>query len=275
MIAEEISSKNWNLYEDMIPREYARPALKGDYQALGVRILHRPCGAVVWKEPEDEEYGTLFSLYVAPEARRLGVGTELLRRMLEKTRAKNIPGLLFTYVFEGDRMGLSPFFDKYKVTMETETCPLGSVTIKEVLEAMVKKNIKESKADGIKLSDLRKQDYAVVDKWIYEHIHERLADYMTNGSWGYMSIKDGKVKTALLFSMEFVGTINLSFAFAAQGSEAKLPELMALAVSNLVRDYHADTVIEMLLVNEQSKKLYEGLFGDAPYEIDVVRGAVA
>ena len=273
MVTEEITNQNYEEYMDMVPHEFDNGLVSGRYFAIGAKLAGRVVGAAVWEAPDEKKLGTLHSIYVAPEARRLGTGTELLRALTEKIEENGLEGLEFSYVAEGDRLTLSPFFEKYKVELDISPCELGSVTLKEVLEAMTKKNIKAQNASGKRLSEIPKSEYPVIDKWMHRHIGECVTDYLSLGSAGYISMNNGNVESALLFSTEFEGVLNLTYAYAAKGSEVKLPGLMALAVLDLTRNPFADITIEMLLVNEASRKLYEGLFGPAPFKVSVVRGA--
>ncbi len=273
MVTEVITKQNYEEYMDMIPHELDRGIVSDRYKAIGVKLVGRPVGAAVWEGPSDRERGSLLSLFVTPAARRLGGGTELFRTLIEKIREDGIEALEFSYVAEGDRLCLTPFFEKYEVALVTESCPLGRVNLKEVLESLTKKNIKAGNATGKKLSELSREERPVVDKWIHKHINEYLSDYLEEGSLGYVTMKEGNVESALLFSTEFKGTVNLSYTYAAKGGEVKLPGLMASAVLDFAKTLSGDTVFEMLLVNEASKRLYEGLFGPAPCEVEVVHGA--
>ena len=181
MRTENIGKQNWEKYKDMIPHEYDRGVIFGKYHALGVTMNDRAVGAILWEDPMEGDYGALLSLYVLPEARRLGAGTELMRSMLTMTREKKIPGLEFHYVEEGDRIALSPFFRKFRVPMEKETCPLGRVSLNDAMDVLMDRGLRSKDAGGVNIRSILREEHGMVDAFIHEHIHEHLEDYLVEG----------------------------------------------------------------------------------------------
>ena len=248
-------------WSETLPREYFPLIRDGRARAGGVEFVGINAGSIVWMHDEKEGSARLLAIDVLPEARRMGIGTELIREAVKEMNEEKLSAVECAYGEYQDRVTLRPFLNACGLQTDLREMPLGRVSLKEAGEKLKEKGLlKESRGCGLRrlpMEERRKAREAI--------------DAVSGGSGAaydrekpecYVIFNDGKMVSAALFSEERKGVISLDYLYN-EGSPAGLAGLLATALSELAQEYPEDTAIEMLLTTEQGQKLYEGLFGEA------------
>ena len=103
-------------------------------------------GAVAWR-PRDKT-AELLSIYVAPEARRLGIGTDLLRDAVQNMKKAGCSEIHFKYSEYGDRTALTPFFNNIGFETDVDEMLLGKKPLSEIIADAGKKGVGKAKGEG-------------------------------------------------------------------------------------------------------------------------------
>ncbi|MCR5278234.1 MAG: GNAT family N-acetyltransferase [Lachnospiraceae bacterium] len=262
MRREIINKDNVQLYIDMIPSDLEDLLFQKNVHAFGAVFAETPVGAVIWADTEGDTYGRLLSLFVVPEARRLGVGTYLLETVASDMVDAGKEGIAFKYNESGDRRFLTLFFNIVGFETDTSDVPVGRVTFGDAARALKDLPGIETEA-GIPVSHLAGKEKAVLHNWISRMSPENASIYMRTKPDSFAVIDDGEVKGALLFRKEDEETISLDYAYSS--NPRSLIGMLSLALKTIAPECTKDTRLEMLLATDAGRGLYEKLFGPTEY----------
>ncbi len=261
MRRETINKDNLKLYAEMIPAELGPLLFQKNTHAFGAIFAETPVGVAMWDDAENDSYGRLMSIYVAPEARRMGIGTYLLESVMKDMQDAGKEGISGKYSDAGDRALLTPFFTEFGIEIETLDVPVGRVTLLEAVKAI--KNIPGAgKETGVSSADLSGREKNTAIKWIETLSGESAGQYMTGKPESFFVLDGEDVRSALLFRKEDEETLSLDYAISQDPKS--LVGLLSLAVQHYALEYSKDTKIEMLLATHSGLGLYERLFGTTP-----------
>ena len=262
MRCENIDRDNFELYSEMIPGDLDEILFQKNIHSFGAVFAETPVGAVVWSEDEEDSYGRLMSIFVAPEARRLGVGTFLLEAVAKEMEAAGKEGITFKYSESGERRLLTLFFNISGFETDSFELPVGRISFLEAAKALKALPGSEKEA-GTPVSKLAVKDRNALLTWIRKMSPENATEYSVMRPESFAVLDGGEVKGALLFSKEDESTLSLDYAYSSDPKS--LIGMLILALKTLAADYSKDTVIEMLLATDSGRGLYEKLFGPTEF----------
>lgn len=246
---------------DLIPGEQRRLiAEKGADGGFAV-MAGEYIGAAVWRAAD--EVGELLSLYVLPEARRLGAGTLMMESVVRQMRAAKLKDISFKYSDMYDRTALTPFFNDIGFETDVVDMPLGSATLKEIAEGLIKNKADKAEAVGECLYDLPKKDSNAINEELYKISGQDMSIYDVQWPGTYViRDTDGGIMGAAFMREEREDILSLDYLFN-NGSPKVLMGFLKKIVTRLDDHYGPDTRMEMLLATDEGEKLFESLIGDA------------
>ncbi len=236
-----------------------------DFHMVGAEFLEEPAGLITWKENGDE--AEILSIFVDAGARRLGIGTELLQKMLE-LMSSGIKTVFFGYTDEDEHSLLTPFFERFGAQIEASVYPLGLFTVGEAVKKMEEMAIMEAK-------DCSFGHFSVADKnllyhWIEENTELDPKIYMESTP-GFAIIRENKVKAVLLMR-DVEDTVYLDYLWGEDSAFGTMELLSAFHDYLVTLTDHQDRLVHMILATEHSKTLYRRLLGKPQNEITLCRG---
>ncbi len=256
---ESIDKDNIKLYAGMIPVETEPLIFHKKTHAYAAVFAESPVGAAVWSESDKDGYGRLLSLFVLPEARRMGIGSFLLETVMGKMIELGMEGIVCRYSDSGDRALLTPFFNELGIETNVASVPLGRVSLLEAAKAV--RNIPGAgKETGISSAKLTGREKNSVCRWIEELSGEDPIEYLNGNSESFFVLEGDSVKSALLFRREDEETLSLDYALSSDPKT--LIGLLSHALRVYAGHYPKETRIDMLLATESGFGLYKKLFGD-------------
>ena len=178
--------------------------------------------------------------------------------------------LQFSYVATRDRVTLEPFFDALDIYVQRSDCPVGSVTLKDVREALDKKKLSKAGDGGLTFDELTFQEKGVVKNWIKSGFGVDIDSYTDTDVPCIFLLKDNEVEAALIMGDGGVGIIDLDLAYCKPGHEVLFATLLNKAVCELEKHFDDDIRIEMLLTTDEGAGLYSGLFGETAFSVPVM-----
>ncbi len=224
----------------------------------------------------------LRSLYVAPEFRRLGVGTELMDALPEGR-------LTFTYEATDDRVTLEPFFDAVDVETERLDIPFGEFYVVDAIEMLEQKYPHGEETEALFYEDLTMGQSKVAEGWLeasfgarglYDQVYDRRCIFLLseNSVKAAMIIREVEPSDFDVLSLdegeEPEKTFFLDYLFCEPGQMKQLPGMMKKLAERLYRDQGANARMQAFLMNREGQRLYASLFGEPEIEIPlIVRGA--
>lgn len=243
-----------------LPTEYHSAFNRKELSGAVAYFAGRPVGGVAWKRAD--KTGELLNLYVAPEARRLGVGTGLLGQAVMDMQHEGLEEIHFKYSDYGDRTALTPFFNDSGFYTDVDELPLGKRTLGQVREAISKKGVDKAGNEGVCLFDLDGRKKAAVRDQLTKVCGVDLDIYDRQWPGVYVITDDTKVRTAAFLREEDEKRLSLDYLYNT-GSPKDLACLLEKMSERVAGHYPDDTEIEMLLATEAGQKLYEAMFGEA------------
>lgn len=243
-----------------LPTEYHSAFKKNLLSGAVAYFAGRPVGEVAWKKAD--ETGELLSIFVAPEARRLGAGTGLLGQAILDMQNDGLKEIHFKFGDYGDRTALLPFFNDSGFYTDVDELPLGKKTISEIRDAIYKKGVDKAGEEGVCLFDLDGMEKAAVRNALFEVCGIDLDIYDRQWPGTYVILEDKKVRAAAFLREENDKCLSLDYLFN-HGSPKDLACLMENIIKRVSEYYPDDTVVEMLLATSSGEKLYEAMFGEA------------
>ncbi|MCR5033553.1 MAG: GNAT family N-acetyltransferase [Lachnospiraceae bacterium] len=267
MRTEVLNKNNLELYRELIPGALDSVVFTQGIHTVGALFAETEAGLAIWRDKEGQPYGELMSLFVLPEARRMGIGEYLLEHVVEDMKKAGKEGICAKYLETGDRSLLTPFLSEMGIETERMETPVGRVTVGEALKAVDKVAGKLEEC-GSPVSELAGRNKAATLRWIEDLCGEDARQYMTGKPESFVILEDGEVKSALLFRKEDETTISLDYAFSSDPKS--LLGLLKLAERTFATEMEMGINIEMLLATQAGKGLYEKLMGEPSLNCTVV-----
>lgn len=256
---ESIDKDNYKLYAEMIPSDIDHILFHKNVHAYGAVFAETPVGVAVWSESDRDVFGRLLTLFVLPEARRMGIGSFLLETVMEKMREAGKEGICCKYSDTGDRAFLTPFLNEMGIETEVISVPVGRVKLLDAAKAV--KNIPGAgKETGVPSGRLSGREKNCVCRWIEELSGGDATAYLSGQPESFFVLEGDEVKSALLFSKEDEETLSLDYALSSDPKS--LVGLLSSAVIEYANRYSKDTWIDMLLTTDSGQGLYQKLFGE-------------
>ena len=224
--------------------------------ALGVRFLDEAQGALVWEE--DEQNVALESIYVRPQARRLGLGKALIQRFVRETWREGRE-IRISYVEEGERRLLTPFLENSGFFIDTAAFPTGAVPLQRLNEELLPQ-LGTNRSGTRPLYQLSARERGVCEKWLKEQLALPMKPYLVTEPASFAVIKSGEVQGAVLLRRQDEGII-LDYCWIMQSNPLILARLLACAIEHLDEFYAPETIVRMTLSTTQARVLFERLFG--------------
>ena len=241
-----------------IPQELFVELMNGTegIYALGVWFLGEAQGALVWEE--DGQSVALESIYIRPQARRLGLGTALIRRFVQETRSEERE-ISVSYVEEGERCLLTPFLRDNGFFVDTAAFPAGTVTLRQLNEELLPQ-LRTNRSGVRPIWQLSVRERGVCEKWLKEQLALPMQPYLSAEPASFVAIRGGEVQGAVLLRRQEKG-IALDYCWIMQSNPIVLAKLLACAIEHLDELYAPETMVRMTLSTTQAQALFERLFG--------------
>ena len=254
--------------EALLPPELLKRFEKKELFGGVCSLADELVGAVAWRKDEEEKAGEVLSIFVKPEARRLGAGSFLVSNIAREMIHEKCKEIRFTYSEYGDRTALTPFFNEIGYETEVSMIPLGRMTLWELNDAMIKKGITKVAGDAACLYEIEKTERMKLREELSRVSGQDINSYDKELPGTYVVTDGSKIKAALFVSEEKSGILSLDYLYG-NGSPKDIASIMKTAVMRLLTHYDRETVCEMLLATEAGRNLYEGMFGEAEYSYRV------
>ncbi|MCR5097878.1 MAG: GNAT family N-acetyltransferase [Lachnospiraceae bacterium] len=242
-----------------LPAEYHSAFKKKELSGAVAYFAGKPVGTVAWKKADDAA-GELLSLYVAPEARRLGIGTGLLGYSVIEMQKAGLKEIKFKYSDYGDRTSLTPFFNDSGFETDVDEMPLGRMKLSDIRTAAKKKGIDKARDEGDCIFDLDGKVKAAARNALSQVCGVDLDIYDRQWPGTYVLMDGNNVKTAAFLREEDDNLISLDYLLNS-GSPENLASLIEKILNRISEHYSDDTEVEMLLATGSGAKLYEAMFG--------------
>lgn len=224
--------------------------------ALGVWFLEEAQGALVWEE--DGQSVALDSIYIRPQARRLGLGTALIQRFLREIRTEERE-ISVSYVEEGERSLLTPFLRDNGFFIDTAAFPAGAVTLRRLNEELLPQ-LKTNRSGVRPICQLSVRERGVCERWLKEQLDLPIQPYLSQEPASFAAIRGGEVQGAVLLRRQGED-IALDYCWIMQSNPMVLAKLLACAIEHLDEFYAPETRVRMALSTAQAQALFERLFG--------------
>ncbi len=259
-------------YYSMLTREGQESFDNEEAIVFGLSVDGKSAGAIAM-EPDGEGAVNITSLYICPEFRRKGFGTELVY-----TAASYIVNAEGVYRIEAtiaesddieDGDGLRKFFEWLDFKMEKdEEHGAYSVTIGDISGCDV-----ISKAKPGEFYPYNRILSAVKNRVILEH--PALTDAIGNGKieedmsfFADNDLEAGEMSDCIVFVRE---DRDIVMAWAqAENNKMNLVKLFRSAFEAAEKKYGPDQVVRIPYINENSKKLIGKILGDTARETEIV-----
>lgn len=264
MNVKSIDKNNFPDYSDYIPEEFWDCIDNEKAFAYGADFSDTPAGAILWFS-EDDSNAELRSIFVAPEYRRLGVGTELISPIRDRK-------ICFCYEELGDKVSIRDFLAAVGIESEELSFGYGELTVGEAMRHFAEANIDSSKEYGCFYEELSRTEKKAVREFL-EKRGEYSGVYERNGGDSLFYISKNKVRAAILLS-EGEDMISCDYVFFEKGKMVIFFGMLARAAKHLKSRYDENERISFYLSTDDGRKLYEKLFEPIRYEVPIVTDAL-
>ena len=272
MRCETLTGQALQEYRYLIPGELFGRINEDTFRVTGIRLFNEPCGALVWEKDPSKDTGRLLCIYVEPSCRRIGAGRKLLETVEKDMAEEGIKELDFLFAVTGDRSMLVPFFDDTDVETEILEFPAGTQRLRDIVASIEKKGLDMAKPNGKTIGELENNEKNIVKAWLWENFSEELLSFEGEYPPSFVSLEDGTVRSALLFSEGSEGVLELNYVY---GKDTKsLMGLINLAADTMAGIYPANTLIETMLTNKKAIALYTNLFGEPDESMAICNGKI-
>ncbi len=229
---------------------------KSRQHAAGILFMDEVAGAICWEE--NELSWELQSIYIIPEYRRLGLGSELMESLAARMRKKGIKKLNISYVGEEELVMLLPFLIHCGFAMETIDVSVG-VTDVQTGQARLEKLRYDKKIGRYKkLSELTPKEGKICDQWMQTTLGVHIDAYEGVQPASYV-ILDGIQVIGILLFRQVEDVLRLEYCRVKKEAIIRVVPLLAKAIADLGEQYPGDTRIEMILSNEYARNIYSRL----------------
>lgn len=252
-----------------IPQELFTELLrqKKGLHAIGVSFLEEAQGALVWEETEQ---GVLLeSLYVRPQARRLGLGSALLRQLFGEAKRLGARAVSVLYTEEGERRMLTPFLAQSGFVLDAFSFPAGHVTLGRLTAELLGK-LGKDRTQVRPVCALSVPEQRACAQWLERQLNAPLTPYLGEEPASFAVIRGREVQGAVLVRRQ-EDELSLDYCWVMQNQPVVLAKLLACSIEQLSGLYAPETVVRMTLATEQAQKLFCRLFGQ-PQETTVFCG---
>lgn len=275
MSVEIIRNSKALKYKDFIPGEFMEGVMTGQLQAIGGFFADDRAGALVYEKEDD--LIIIRSIYVAPEFRRLGVGTELFEELPEGK-------ISVTYEAVDDRVTLEPFFEAVDVELERLDVPFADFTVGRARNALKRLNADRAGEIGSFLDELTPSQENVVLSWFSDEFGEEGLDRTTYDSASIFYLEKGEVKGAIFIRRDEPSDydivvngpdsppddlLDIDYIFCNSSNKKALPAMMNKLIKRLSNEHKDTSRIQGLIMNDSGLNMYRVLFGDAAVSIPV------
>lgn len=245
---------------------------KEGLHALGVFFLEETQGALVWEETV--QGAEIRSIYIKPDARRLGLGSALLRCLQKELQKKQSAGaeLSISYIEDGERSLLTPFLAESGFLMEQVRFPQGEVTLAQLQETLLPR-LGGARENTKSLYQLLPKSHRICAQWLKEQLDAQLTPYLGKRPESFIFIEKDEVQGAVLLR-EQENAISLDYCYVKANRPRTIALLFAQAITHLGTLYAPDTQIRMTLSTPQAQRLFEKLFGTAKQETIFCSGSL-
>ncbi len=183
----------------LIPESARRILPERNTEVLGAEFLEEICGVLVWEASGPE--GILHSLYVAPEARRLGLGTSLMQLLSREMLRLKVESCDFGFDVTDETEGMLPFLASVGAFYETMELPMGTVTAGEGRAALERFGFGNAGCESVRnIRELSGSETGILSEWMREHTEQSLLPYLSGMGLSQVSLRGGKVDGVLLVS---------------------------------------------------------------------------
>ncbi len=272
MRCEALKGQALREYSSLIPGELFVKVNEDTCHVLGIRLFGEPCGACVWEEDLSGNTGRLLSIYVDPPCRRIGAGRKLLETVGKDMAENGIKELDFIFAVTGDRGMLVPFFEDTDVETQILGFPSGTQRLRDIIASLERKGLDMAKPNGKTIGELDRNEKNIVQTWLWENFSERSESFEGDYPPSFVSVEDGVVRAALLFSKEAGGVLGLDYVY--EKDTKSLMGLINLAADTMSGLYPANTPVNIMLTNSRSVSLYTALFGKTGESLAVCSGKI-
>ena len=237
--------------------------------ACGVTFMDQVAGAVCWEE--NGAIWKLQSIYIFPEFRRLGLGSELIHELEKRLWNKKGKKLTVTYGDEDELVMVSPFLTYCGFEMEEVDIPEGITTLEGILEGLKSNGILDKTGKCTRLYQLTAKDRNVCRALILKELGENMDNYLFRKPASYAVMDQNEVIGLLLFREEGDHLV-LDYCKIKRASAARMLPLFAAAANDLSSKYPPDTKVSMILSNEAAVNLYSRLVGNTYQDATLING---
>ncbi len=267
-----IDEKNISEYKDFIPSDLYETLFSENVLRLGMEFSGMPAGAILCKYGDDKKPAKLLSIYVIPEARRLGIGSGLILAAAKELAVRNKESLSFRFIGTEDRKTLIPFLSSVGCEVDVTDTPVGSVTLGEAAKEL-NSFFENAQEQGKAISELTNAEKNVFVKVLGKTADHYSKDYLSGKPESFVIMRDNYIKSVLAFSEEDEDTLSLDYAYSADPRDFAM--LLKYAARRLSESYGEDVRIEMLLMNESSREIYGRMFGEPEMKVAVAEGTLS
>ena len=242
--------------------EIGNSVKEGELIGIGGNFGDDPAGVVVYRYDEKES-ADLRYIYVEPEYRRLGVGTELI----DATECSYFD---FTYEATGDRVNLEPFFTAVDIYTEKIEYPFSELSVKKIKEEFLKNGVLKAKNTGSFYSEMDGEKKKAFSDWMQSEFGESAFLYTTDRPKSIFNFKDGHTDSVVLVSEMNSDTLNLDYIFSQSRDSVEMLGMLRRVFEKALSDYGTEAYIRMMPKMEDGMKIYNKLFGEVTESIPVV-----
>ena len=257
-----------NQWIKMIPLEILSDNGMRNTKMLGVLFGDEKAGAIVWSEMPDKV--KLLSIYVDQGARRMGLGSGLIRAMRDEITKKKLALTEFDYAEEHEKGTLTPFLERFGGQIFKKTYPLGLVTLRDACRELLKHKV--DPREQCSFSDLSAHEKNLLCSFITESTGLEPGVYFVN-SPGYVVIDGDRPLGMMLMRDSYTEkTIYIDFLWAKNNPKALAKIVSAAFKYSLEQPDKDQKLVHFILATDESKKLYEAFFGTVEDEITLCKG---
>lgn len=257
----DLNKENLIEWAGSIPEEVFVELMMGNphYHGAGVTFMDQVAGAVCWEE--NQSVWKLQSIYIFPEHRRLGLGSELMDYLFEKMEEAGCNKLIVNYENDGERITLQPFLRYNGFDVDYLEMDLGRTNLQTIWERLKPFRLAKKLGTYSKICELKGLEKEICEQWMFKKIGEHVEEYDGTKPFSYVIINKMKVAGILLLK-EQEGVISVDYFKIKEHSVTRALPLLAAALEDLCKQYPMDTEMEMVLTNEKAVNLYLRIAGE-------------
>ena len=270
-----LTDANIEEYLPLIPPDLPNMELRA-LHFMGVSVLEQPAGILIFKESKKSGEGDLLYLYVRPEFRGIGAGSELFSLLKETMRTSGTTTLFINYSAEkgNDTALLTSFLIKEGCDLESLELKKGYVYLSEAIQSLSEHGLIKSEGKNLqllrKLPDRRKNQIRL---WIEDHLSIDARPYFTDESLSLAALENDTINGIILV-LNVKDQLRMDYLYTEKKSPVSLVTcLIASAAREAERRFDMDDpLIEAILQNEQTRRVWTMLFGEPSFNESYISG---